>query len=220
MNKKFTLIELLVVVAIIGILMSLLLPSLKTAREKAKQAVCLSNQKQCGIALLGYATEFNSITAKDQRNGGGKSYWASLLVHLGYIGDDTKGLRCTTYPPYESDSFYNTFGINFFSKTGNSNITDDIFNALDGSNKESVFIDHGRIDTPTEFVLLVDSTTIEGDEQAHWAHGNGSGSSAVHLRHGRKSNTLFADGHAKAVSRTGLFDVGFQHGRLQDGTEY
>lgn len=44
--KRFTLIELLIVVAIIGILVSILLPTLSKAREKALSAVCMSNQKQ------------------------------------------------------------------------------------------------------------------------------------------------------------------------------
>ena len=55
MNKKFTLIELMVVVAIIGILLTLLMPALSQSRHMARFAVCKSNVSQVSKALFQYS---------------------------------------------------------------------------------------------------------------------------------------------------------------------
>ena len=61
--KKFTLIELLIVIAIIGILVSILLPSLSKAREKARRTVCKSNQHNIYLAIIMYGNDNNGRVA-------------------------------------------------------------------------------------------------------------------------------------------------------------
>jgi len=68
----FTLVELLTVVGIIVVLMGLLIPSIYTAREKAKQAKCASNVRQLLIGLNLYEQEYKSFPVLS--DGGGTLY--------------------------------------------------------------------------------------------------------------------------------------------------
>lgn len=55
----FTLIELLTVVAIVAVLVSMLMPALRTARDAARERRCLTNVRQLGVGALNYHADWN-----------------------------------------------------------------------------------------------------------------------------------------------------------------
>ena len=59
-KKGFTLIELLVVIAIIALLLSIIMPSLRAAKQHAERLTCASRQRSIGMAFLNYAQENNN----------------------------------------------------------------------------------------------------------------------------------------------------------------
>jgi len=98
-RKAFTLIELLAVIAIIVLLLSLLLPSLNTARELARRAVCASNLRNQYLGFVLYAGDFNDTLPRGPGNWGGQDYLAhNYTQFLDYLHYANNYLNIATTP--------------------------------------------------------------------------------------------------------------------------
>ncbi len=108
-NSAFTLIELLVVISIIGLLVTLILPAIQSAREAARRAQCTSNLKQLGLAIHAYHDAFGSlppgrIKAYDPRYAGTNPPCTSTVVD--------KSLEVFVLPFMEQSSLFNSINQN------------------------------------------------------------------------------------------------------------
>jgi prepilin-type N-terminal cleavage/methylation domain-containing protein/prepilin-type processing-associated H-X9-DG protein len=78
----FTLIELLVVIAIIAILASILFPVFARVRENARRSSCQSNLKQIGLGIMQYTQDFDeTMPLLNNQNAGtpNERYWTDSI---------------------------------------------------------------------------------------------------------------------------------------------
>ena len=80
-RSAFTLIELLVVIAVIALLMAVLLPSLRAARERAKRTVCAANLQQIGRGIMAYGMDYDRLPVPGLQspNGNANVLWLPLV---------------------------------------------------------------------------------------------------------------------------------------------
>ena len=117
-QKGFTLIELLVVIAIIGILASMLLPSLAKAKVRAQRVKCAANVKQIGAAFQGFADDNNQrypwlLEVKDQVSQGltgGQAYSTDTLFGAAGV-KSTLGTAKILVSPLDPDLQGNNDGV-------------------------------------------------------------------------------------------------------------
>lgn len=211
-KKKFTLIELLVVVAIIGILASILMPSLSKAREKALGAVCLSTQRQINIASVGYLADFERMIplAFNQASPPGALYssgyatwWPDILKF-----EDEQEFSCPSVKSKGIGLGHPQIGVWLGYGIQESRVKDPVNTVM--------FADSAKISNPGEpdpnkwqtADPTVGQVFFRTPTNMPWYSDAPTHAQRVYARHVGKTNALFVDGHGEIVKASYL---GFQY---------
>ena len=209
--RGFTLIELLVVIAIIAILAAILFPVFAKAREKARQAACINNEKQIILGSLMYASDYDE-TYPPARVDSPELRWDQIIQP--YV-KNTQVVQCPSEAvPRGYGHAHNQFG--YFGPNvgglpkGSSRSEADVQKPAE----TILYADSGRDeDTWDSFHADPNAKRRGGSFVLRWPgedtlvnpSGPDCGARTLNARHSETCSIAFADGHVKSLKPSNAF---------------
>ena len=181
----FTLLELLVVISIISMLMSIMLPSLKQAKEQARQVVCLSNIRQVTAAWFGYTVDCDDRLCSPATEFNDAAIWGQLAIppYNHWVADGPGmpfNAMCGTEQALEEGALWSYLEVAKVYKCESDRmgfIRSYAMNHAMGDARESCgeknYTSFGEIRTPSQRLVLVDAKLSPVRDPGGWMHGVG-----------------------------------------------
>jgi prepilin-type N-terminal cleavage/methylation domain-containing protein/prepilin-type processing-associated H-X9-DG protein len=211
-QHSFTLIELLVVVAIIAILAAMLLPALQQAREKAKQAVCMSHEKQLYLAMMMYVDDNDGWLPRafvDYSLRISREHWYSYMFMGQYLGRNPEGMPP---PPQNLPGVYRCPSQTWDPEGKKFGDTGEYYCSAYCMNYISDWQKFNRVPTPANKIAFLDGRGTGGYCSGDWT--NIVNDPRTSLTHSGGPNCLFFDGHVTWMKFDDLEDNNVRYLKL------